>query len=115
MQISVFNRKDEKLCEVDLTKFDGSTLEFLKSLSAKSSYLKKIPFNQWRFTVETAKGRALNLNPKSNLKDLFNKEEIAKKEIKLVFKNLGRQISWQLVFIIEYGGPIAITLLLVIF
>ena len=30
-----------------------------------------------------------------------------------IFKDLGMQISWKLVFLIEYFGPIAISLLLV--
>jgi very-long-chain enoyl-CoA reductase len=35
--------------------------------------------------------------------------------IRLVFKDLGRQISWTTVFLIEYFGPILITGLLAVF
>jgi len=33
----------------------------------------------------------------------------------LVFKDLGMQISWTTVFLVEYFGPILITLLLIAF
>lgn len=37
------------------------------------------------------------------------------KIVKLYFKDLGMQISWTTVFLVEYAGPILITLLLVFF
>ncbi len=35
--------------------------------------------------------------------------------VTLVFKDLGRQISWKAVFLIEYFGPILISLGLAVF
>ena len=40
---------------------------------------------------------------------------IEENNVTLYFKDLGPQISWKTVFLVEYGGPIAMTLLLVIF
>jgi very-long-chain enoyl-CoA reductase len=37
------------------------------------------------------------------------------KEVTLYFKDLGMQISWTTVFLVEYFGPILITLLLILF
>ena len=33
-------------------------------------------------------------------------------EVTLIFKDLGPQISWTTVFLVEYAGPIVITLIL---
>ena len=66
-----------------------------------------------RLTVGTAKGRALT-DAKAKAGDVFTAEE-KKDTITLVFKDLGRQISWKLVFLIEYFGPILITGLIAAF
>lgn len=55
---------------------------------------------QW-FTVDTARGEAL----KDDKKPL---SELGKAEVKLVFKDLGAQMSWRLVYIIEYFGPVVL-------
>jgi very-long-chain enoyl-CoA reductase len=36
-------------------------------------------------------------------------------EVTLYFKDLGMQISWTTVFLVEYFGPILITVLLIVF
>ena len=63
-----------------------------------------------RFTVKTeeagAKVVALSDKTKS-LAEYFDGEEV-----NLVFKDLGPQISWTTVFLVEYAGPIVITLVL---
>lgn len=65
-------------------------------------------------TLGDAKGRALS-DKRMALGKFFTAEEIAAGNVVLVFKDLGLQISWKLVFLIEYFGPILITLLLVAF
>ena len=37
------------------------------------------------------------------------------KEVTLYFKDLGMQISWTTVFLVEYFGPILITVMLILF
>jgi len=69
--------------------------------------------NRVRLTVGNAKGRAV-VDKRATLGLLF-KEEAGKDEIVLVFKDLGRQISWTTVFLVEYFGPILITGLLATF
>lgn len=63
-----------------------------------------------RLTVGDAKGRAVT-DKRANLATLFAKDADSK-EITLIFKDLGPQISWTTVFLVEYFGPIFITVLL---
>lgn len=65
-------------------------------------------------TVGNAKGRAM-ADKRMLLGKFFTPEEIKAGAIQLVFKDLGLQISWKLVFLIEYFGPILITLILIVF
>lgn len=51
---------------------------------------------------------------RQNVNGFFTEDE-KKSEITLVFKDLGAQISWKLVFLIEYFGPILITVMLILF
>lgn len=67
-----------------------------------------------RLTVGDAKGRAL-ADKRATIGSFFTAEELKQEKILLVFKDLGLQISWKLVFLIEYFGPILITLLFVFF
>ena len=68
-----------------------------------------------RLTLNDSKGAALS-NKKQNL---FEALEAAKvdldKPIKLVFKDLGLQISWTTVFLVEYFGPILVSCLFYLF
>jgi very-long-chain enoyl-CoA reductase len=57
-----------------------------------------------RFTIEDPKGVALNDKGKKLI------EYIQSPSVTLYFKDLGPQISWKTVFLVEYGGPIVITL-----
>lgn len=66
------------------------------------------PDRQW-FTIGDVKGKALKNNSST-----LESYGISKKET-LYFKDLGPQISWKLVFIIEYFGPMAIFALLGLF
>ena len=68
-----------------------------------------------RITIGDAKGKAL-VDKRKKVAEYFTKEDILKGQaVTLVFKDLGMQISWKLVFLIEYFGPILITVLLVAF
>lgn len=49
------------------------------------------------------------------LSKFLTADEIGAGTLHLVYKDLGLQISWKLVFLIEYFGPILITVLLVAF
>lgn len=84
----------------------------MKNIIKNSEYLskKKFDINRMRLTVGDAKGLALS--DKRVILDKIFKDETA---IKLVFKDLGPQISWKLVFLIEYFGPILITVFLILF
>lgn len=57
-----------------------------------------------RLTVESANGVVLN----DRTKPLSY--YIKTNEAKLLFKDLGRQVGWKTVFLVEYAGPIIITL-----
>ena len=74
---------------------------------------KGIDINRMRLTVGDAKGRALT-DKRAKISDFFTDIE-RKSQITLVFKDLGRQISWTTVFLIEYFGPILITAMIVLF
>lgn len=67
--------------------------------------------------VGDSKGKPMS-DKRMLLTDFFTEEELAlakREPIVLIYKDLGRQISWQLVFLIEYFGPILFTLLYVVF
>ena len=63
-----------------------------------------------RFTVE-GKDPVVALSDKTKQLDFYFQDP----EVTLVFKDLGPQVSWTTVFLVEYGGPIVITLLLLLF
>jgi very-long-chain enoyl-CoA reductase len=70
---------------------------------------KKIGCERIRLTVGEARGTALSD------KNAPISQYIKTKEVVLFFKDLGPQVSWTTVFLVEYFGPILITLFLVFF
>ena len=68
---------------------------------------KKIGPERLRFTVE-GKTPVVALTDKTKELNFYFQEP----EVTLCFKDLGPQVSWTTVFLVEYGGPIVITLLL---
>ena len=70
--------------------------DFKRSFSAQ--HPKYYPERQW-FTIETARGEAL----KDDQRCL---SDYSQGELHLVFKDLGAQMSWRLVYFIEYLGPV---------
>ena len=68
---------------------------------------KKLSPARLRFTVEGSKPVVALSDKTKELSYYFQDAEVT-----LCFKDLGPQISWTTVFLVEYGGPIVITLLL---
>jgi very-long-chain enoyl-CoA reductase len=76
---------------------------------------KKFDVNRMRITLGDAKGKAMS-DRKISLSKFFTPEDLKGSDpVVLVFKDLGLQISWKLVFLIEYFGPMLITALFVVF
>ena len=131
LKFEVVDRKGKTLCtfeEYTKTLSNSSTIgELMKHIVTKSPSLgkfkhhfnitlakSKFDINRMRLTVGDAKGRALT-DKRATIGSFFTAEELKQEKIVLVFKDLGLQISWKLVFLIEYFGPILITLLFVFF
>lgn len=113
IKFRVVDRKGEALGDIELPE-SATVGELVKDLIAKTKMGKKVnDVNRVRLTVGEAKGRALS-DRRQALSAFFTEAEAAA-EITLVFKDLGLQISWKLVFLIEYFGPILITGILVAF
>ena len=70
---------------------------------------RKIGVERIRLTVGEARGPALSDKTKPI------SEYCKEPEVTLYFKDLGMQISWTTVFLVEYFGPILITMLLIMF
>lgn len=104
MEVTVKDRKGKEI--VKLTVNQNMTVKQLKELYLKDTKKKKISVNRQWYTLNEAKGTALSDNTKK-LSDYGVKNGDV-----LVLKDLGAQISWKLVFLIEYFGPIAIFVLL---
>jgi very-long-chain enoyl-CoA reductase len=103
------------MCKLTVDSKDLTVGALFAKIVEASPKLKKQNFdlNRMRLTVGDAKGRAM-ADKRQNVNGFFTEDE-KKAEITLVFKDLGAQISWKLVFLIEYFGPILITVLLVLF
>lgn len=63
-------------------------------------------------TVGEQRGAALADKTKK-IEEYFGSR--TEKEVILYFKDLGMQISWTTVFLVEYFGPILITVVLILF
>jgi very-long-chain enoyl-CoA reductase len=92
--VTVEDRNGRSLGEYSLS-FNATVGDMKKELCAKKP--KYYPERQW-YTVDTAQGTALK-------KDEMALKEFAKEgKLKLIFKDLGAQISWSTVFMVEYFG-----------
>ena len=115
LRINVFDRKDKKICDVyqEWNK-DSKVVELMKAIN-KEGFKGKFDLNRMRLQFNDAKGAALN--KKGLLMEFFEKQEGFNPDqpIKLVFKDLGTQVSWTTVFLVEYFGPILITGTLIAF
>ena len=100
MKVNIKDRKHRDLG--DLTVNPNMSVKDLKELYAKEAKVKKMDVNRQWFTHNDAKGAAFKENSKT-LKDYGVQDGDT-----LYLKDLGPQISWKLVFLVEYFGPIAI-------
>jgi len=88
------------------------TVEALKKNLIKSIEAikrRKIGTERVRLTIGDPRGVAL-ADKKKTLNDYIKDSDVV-----LVFKDLGPQISWTTVFLVEYFGPILITAILAAF
>ena len=96
LHVQVVDRKQKELCAFTETFGERSTIgEFLNVVKqeSKENYLRKLDVNRIRLTLGDAKGRAMS-DKRALLADFFTQEEMRSGSIVLVFKDLGRQISW---------------------
>ena len=90
----------------------SETVDSLKKLLIKNIDAvkkRKIGIERIRLTINDSRGVALADNRKT-IND-YSKDTV----VTLVFKDLGPQISWTTVFLVEYFGPILITAVLAFF
>jgi very-long-chain enoyl-CoA reductase len=100
MEVSIKDRKGRDLAKLSVDQ--NMTLKDLKKLYLSETKEKKIAFNRQWFNLNEIKGPSVNDNTKK-LSELGIKNGDV-----LYIKDLGLQISWKLVFLIEYFGPIGI-------
>ena len=94
--VTVEDRNGTSLGEYSLS-VNATVGDMKKELCAKLKKPKYNPERQW-YTVDTAQGTALK-------KDEMALKEFAKEgKLKLILKDLGFQISWSTVFMVEYFG-----------
>ncbi|CAI2376697.1 unnamed protein product [Moneuplotes crassus] len=103
MEVTIKNRKGKDLATLNVN--SNMTVKDLKNLYLKEAKGKKVSFNRQYYTLNEIKGKALNDDTK----------KLSSYDIKsgdtLYLKDLGLQISWKLVFLVEYFGPIGIFLI----
>lgn len=117
LRIKVHDRKDALLAEVYEEFTDKSTVLDLMKQILKSDKFKKrnMDINRMRLTLNDSKGIALS-DKRALLITALNAAKVNLDEpIKLIFKDLGMQISWKLVFLVEYFGPILVSCLFMLF
>jgi len=102
LQITIVSRAGKQLTSLSLAQ--ENRVSDLKSAFRRlcESYPvpKYGPERQW-FTVDTARGEPLK-------KDKMRLKDLGKDTVTLVFKDLGPQMSWRLVYFLEYLGPLLI-------
>lgn len=90
LSFKVLDRKNQSLCTLTGIDSKATIQELMMGIAGESDYLKKkgnYDINRMRLTVGDAKGRAL-ADKRVSLAAFFTSDE-QKKEITLVFKDLG--------------------------
>ena len=105
--IKVVDRKGEAICDLQVE--INMTVENFKKLFAKESG-KKLSVLRMRFEIVGSEPTVALTDKTKELNHYFQDPQVT-----LKFKDLGPQVSWTTVFLVEYGGPIAIILLLLYF
>lgn len=102
LQITVVSRAGQRLASLSLSQ--DHRVSDLKSAFQRLCESYPVPKfkseRQW-FTVDTAQGEPLK-------KDKMRLKDLGKETVTLVFKDLGPQMSWRLVYFLEYLGPLLI-------
>jgi very-long-chain enoyl-CoA reductase len=109
-QITIVDRNNKQLGVFTVAASD-TVEEFKKKLIKECEGIKKRKIGVERIRLQVGDGRGPALQDKR--KPIS--EYIAGTSATVVFKDLGPQISWTTVFLIEYFGPILITGVLIAF
>ncbi|GAM17042.1 hypothetical protein SAMD00019534_002170 [Acytostelium subglobosum LB1] len=105
----VTSRGNKHICDIE-AETTSTVLQLKKSFEKKN---KKYYVDRQRFTTSTlgADGKPVALTDDGKTLSHYN----IKSDTTLLFKDLGPQISWTLVFLVEYAGPLCIYPLFYIF
>lgn len=91
-------------------KFEGEIPSFsISSIYAKIGANSKLNVNRIRLTYKDKSGKHVLLDAGKTLTEYFSPQELLQ-ELELYAKDLGPQLAWRTVFIIEYLGPLVIHL-----
>lgn len=82
--------------------------ESIAELVAKVGALNRLNTNRVRLTIKQGE-KHVSLDSSKSLSDYFSGAEL-KAGVKIYAKDMGYQIAWKTVFLMEYFGPIAISL-----
>ena len=96
---------DKPPVRVSVASNEGSTVSDLKNAFFKSINKPHFDVNRYRFTVETS---GEHLAPNERALSAFPSISKDASEITIVYKDLGPQISWRTVFIVEYLFPMLV-------
>lgn len=99
MKITIHKRSGQQLIALDIS--EDATVDELKALFYEKCHY--YPERQ-RYTIGSAKGAAL----KEGTLAANGLTALTSADLPIYFKDLGTQISWRLVFVIEYFGPLII-------
>jgi len=114
ISVVVRSLKGDELYSCNSIDSDASVLELKKAFIRGSKLLKKKGHGYERVALKMNEEKGPYMA--DNQKKISQHPELeGKQEVTLYYKDLGRQASWTTVFLIEYAGPMLITLLLWIF